>query len=544
MLLSRRLDDKEIQLKRQNKIFFQISGAGHEARPGGRSRRSSGPAYDWFYPYYRDRALCLALGDDRPRDAALGRRRDRRSRLRRPADAVALGAQGAQHRRNRRVPPAPSACRPWGWPRRSVRRPRLHERTARSHRATRSSTFRRRRHHERRRVLGIAQHRLQPEAAGPVSDRGQRLRDLGAGRGQDAGGVDLAARPIVSRPARARRSTAATRSRPTTLREAVAYARQREGPALVHAHVIRPYSHSLSDDEVLYRPAAERERGGGARSGRTFPARCSPTAWPPRPNSTRSRPRSPTRSTTRPRPRWPRRSPRRTRLPLRLLAGRRSDLRAVRHRGRSAVQGEPTTMVDLLNACLQRRDGARSPHRHLRRGRGRCIARGALFGEVKGKGGVFKVTHGLQRDSAATASSTRRWPRPTSSAAPSAWPTRGLKPVVEIQFFDYIWPAYMQLRNELATMRWRSNNAFMRSRWSCASPTAGTSRAGPSITRSPARASSPHARPARGLPGDRARRQRAAADRDPLRRPGALPRAQAPLPPDLQQGAQSRAPTS
>ena len=155
----------------------------------------------------------------------------------------------------------------------------------------------RRRRDERGRILGSAEHRLHQAPAGALPGRGQRLRDLGAGRSADAGRRHLAAGPIVSRDCTSTRSTAPISSPACgPCASAADYVRARKGPAFVHARVIRPYSHSLSDDEKLYKPPAEREaearrdpiarfaeflktrgardrRGSGRRSRRTSSAR-------------------------------------------------------------------------------------------------------------------------------------------------------------------------------------------------------------------------------------------------------------------------------
>jgi 2-oxoisovalerate dehydrogenase E1 component len=241
-------------------------------------------------------------------------------------------------------------------------------------------------------------------------------------------------------------------------KEAVDYVRQRRGPALIHAHVIRPYSHSLSDDEKLYKTAEEREQEAhrdplskfslflvreGLLDQKEIEALEADVdrevreagdealaAEPPSVDSIHVNVYSPDIDPTSP-----------------------------SFAAEPQLHGAPKTMVEMVAATLA--DEMARDERITVFGEDVADAsRDENLKHVKGKGGVFKATSGLQRKYGAD----RVFNTPLAEASivgrAIGMATRGLKPVAEIQFFDYIWPAMMQIRDELCVLRWRSNGNF------------------------------------------------------------------------------------
>jgi len=457
MLLSRRVDDKEVQLKRQNRIFFQISSAGHEAvtTAAGFLVR---PAYDWFYLYYRDRALCLQLGMT-------------------PTEMLysAVGAALDPNSGGRQMPSH------WG-----------HKKTNIVTSSSPTGT-------QFLQAVGAAEALLRAKALGLREGfHDDEIVLVTAGEGQTSEGefwesLNTACNlglPIVflvedngyaiSVPVEVNTAGGSisdlVRSFPglhveavdgcdllasyEVMQRAVQYARARKGPALVHARVIRPYSHSLSDDEVLYRPPEEREADALRDPVTRLPAWLVEEghATDEELAKIRESVEAEVLAATDDALAQPQPAPETV-----LFAVYSPDVDPSSEQFDTEddpqLTGEPTTMVDLINACL-RDEMRRDPSIVVFGEDVADVSREHYLGKVKGKGGVFKVTWGLQKEFG----SDRVYNAPLAEAniigRAIGLAHRGFKPVVEIQFFDYIWPGYMQLRNELATMRWRSNNAF------------------------------------------------------------------------------------
>ncbi len=500
MYTSRRIDDREILLKRQQKIFFQMSGAGHEAI-GAAAGMMLKPGYDWFYPYYRDRSLCLALGvkplemflqavgaaDDpssggRQMPSHWGYKRLNIVTQSSPTGSQILQAVGcaeagryfAQHPKAAEVPESP-----------------LPAKDARAFDSAQGKN-------------GAPKADFDYRQFKDVSFHGDEVSYVSLGDGTSSEGefwealnaAALNKLPVIfcvqdngyaiSVPVEVQ-TAGGSISRLVSgfpnfhfeevdgtdpvascaaFQRAARYCREGHGPAFVHAHVIRPYSHSLSDDEKLYRPDSERERDSArdpvsrtqlfllregildAKGINELEKKVDEdlqaavdqalAALPPAPESVMQFVYSPDLDPT----------------------SAMFDVPAASESG-DGKKSTARTMADLINLTL--RDEMKRDERIV------------IFGEdvadcsreeylkqklVKGKGGVFKLTFGLQCEFGPE----RVFNSPLAEAAivgrATGMATRGLKPVVEIQFFDYIWPAMMQIRDELAVIRWRSNNAF------------------------------------------------------------------------------------
>jgi 2-oxoisovalerate dehydrogenase E1 component len=461
MLLSRKIDDKEIQLKNQSQAFFQISGAGHEAVlvAAGNHLRAG---YDWFYPYYRDRALCLVLGMT-PVEmllSAVGAKDDPNSggrqmpshwghtKLNIPSQSSPTGTQALQA-----VGCAEAGQlfdRIAGIPDRESKYQRG-EVTYMSigDGATSEGEF--------WEALNTACNKKLPLVI-VVEDNGYAISV--PVEVQTAGGN-------VSRLVESFPNLRVFRCDGTdylasykTMREAVAFAREGKGVALVHATVIRPYSHSLSDDEKLYKTPAEREaearrdpisrmqhflRSEGLATDDELKAMLKDVE--------REVNAAADEALAAPKP-----------LPeeaMTFVFSPDVDPTASAFEAELRPEGKPDTMVSAINRTMK--DEMARDARIVVFGEDVADAsREDALGSVAGKGGVFKVTHGLQR----LYGSDRVFNSPLAEAnivgRAVGMATRGIKPVVEIQFFDYIWPAMMQLRDEMSMMRYRSAN-----HWSC-----------------------------------------------------------------------------
>jgi 2-oxoisovalerate dehydrogenase E1 component len=445
MHTSRRLDDREVALKRQNRIFFQISGAGHEAVQvaAGFALRSG---HDWFYPYYRDRALCLTLGVTplEMLEQAVGSADD-------PASG---GRQMPSHWGHSKYnivsvssPTGTQFLQAVGCAEASrFRNPQTDEVTLVSagEGATSEGEF--------WEALNAACLKRLPLVF-LIEDNGYAIsvpieaQTAGGSISQLVSGFPDLHRVEVD----GTDFLASLRA----MRAAVEHVRSGQGPAFVHAHVTRPYSHSLSDDERLYKPSSERNAEAERDPVVRFPQYLVEQGVIDRhllqtlTHDIDKEIHDATQAALRAEPPKPETA-------LEHLYSEAIDPTSAAFAVPPQFRGEPKTMVDLINATL-REEMRRNPDILVFGEDVADCTRERSLAEVKGKGGVFKVTHGLQTEFGSERAFNTSLAEAAIVGRSIGMATRGLKPVAEIQFFDYIWPAMMQIRDELATMRWRSN---------------------------------------------------------------------------------------
>jgi 2-oxoisovalerate dehydrogenase E1 component len=459
MVLSRKLDDKEIQLKGQSLIFFQISGAGHEAvvTAAGLTLKAG---YDWFYPHYRDRALCLALGVT-PLEMLL-------SAVGSKDDPSSGGRQMPSHWGHKSLnivsqssPTGTQCLQAVGCAEAGylyAHLPEIEDRERHFHQdevtylslgdgTTSEGEF--------WESLNYACLRQLPVVI-VVEDNGYAISV--PVEAQTPGG-DIS-KLVTAFPQLFVQSIDGTDflSCYGALQQAVAYARARRGPAFVHAKVTRPYSHSLSDDERLYKTPDERAeeatRDPIARMAEFLKAEGFASE-----SELESLHKAIEREVNDAAERAiAAEKPGRETVEL-FVYSPDIDPASSDFERDPASDGKPDTMVAAINRTLKD-EMARNPRIIVFGEDVADCSREAALACVSGKGGVFKVTHGLQR----TFGGTRVYNAPLAEASivgrAIGMATRGLKPVVEIQFFDYIWPAMMQIRDEMTMLRYRSNNAF------------------------------------------------------------------------------------
>ncbi len=450
MLLARRLDDREILLKRQNKIYFQISGAGHEAI-GAAAGLALRAGSDWIFPYYRDRALCLMLGVTAEEmllqavgagsDPASGGRQ-MPSHWSAPALRIvsASSPTGTQYLQAAGCAHASKLLEPEG---------REVTLVCSGDGATSEGEFWEAMNAaclEKLPLVFLIEDNgyaisVPVEKQTPGGNVSRLLEGFSGLMRLECDGTDMPATY-------------------ETISQAVAWCREGHGPALVHATCTRPYSHSLSDDETMYKTAAEREAEAARDPVLRYPE------WLVREGYLERRAMQ--RIAHDVEEEVEAAAERALRAPgpaagsaLHFLHSDKADIPGAQFRSGPRPQGEPRPMVETINRVLHE-EMARDPRIVVFGEDVADCSREENLAQVKGKGGVFKATQGLQR----AYGSQRVFNSPIAEAAivgrAIGMAVRGMKPVVEIQFFDYIWPAMMQIRDELATMRWRSANG-----WSC-----------------------------------------------------------------------------